>query len=96
MIVALGVSRLWRAAVFLALIPFDPSNVMKMFIAATQLPGMLDEFAIGIVLAKLFSTRFLEFYGHGGWFSYFTCNGRGFDSCAVMRLAAIPIDSAFT
>lgn len=52
----------WRWAM-IALFPPDPVYAtFPLFVAATQLPGMLDEFAIGILLARLFlSARFASF-----------------------------------
>jgi len=39
----------WRAAVML---PFEPTDGWHLFVRTSQLPGSLDEFAAGIVLAK--------------------------------------------
>lgn len=53
---ALTVSYAWRFAAF-SLISLDqPLGVFKLFVSATQLPGMLDEFAIGILLARLITS----------------------------------------
>ncbi|MBP1039293.1 hypothetical protein J8631_27540, partial [Serratia fonticola] len=53
---ALTVSYAWRFAAF-SLINLDqPLGVFKLFVSATQLPGMLDEFAIGILLARLITS----------------------------------------
>ncbi|TCZ66129.1 acyltransferase family protein [Roseicella aquatilis] len=49
---ALPVTWAWRAAA-VALVPIDgPAGPFPLFVAATQLPGMLDEFAAGILLAR--------------------------------------------
>lgn len=57
----------WRYGVTLY-IPADSTNgPVRLFMASTQLPGTLDEFAAGILLAKLLRTergaRWLQSYG---------------------------------
>jgi peptidoglycan/LPS O-acetylase OafA/YrhL len=47
-----GIAWLWRFGVTVLVPPDKTLGVMPMFVAATQLPGMLDEFAIGILLAR--------------------------------------------
>lgn len=47
------ISWCWRAYCFY-IVKADP---MMMFIWTTQLPGMLDEFACGVLLAKLWTTK---------------------------------------
>ncbi len=55
---SLGISYVWRlAAVYLVDIQ-QPLGVFKLFVSATQLPGMLDEFAVGILLARLLTSEF--------------------------------------
>lgn len=53
---ALAVSWAWRAAAILLIHMDKPSSVYRLFIAATELPGTLDEFAVGFVLARLLLT----------------------------------------
>ncbi len=54
---SLGISYAWRlAAVYLVDLQ-QPLGVFKLFVSATQLPGMLDEFAVGILLARLLSSE---------------------------------------
>lgn len=53
---ALSISYAWRlAAVYLVDI-HQPLGIFKLFVSATQLPGMLDEFAIGVLLARLITS----------------------------------------
>ncbi|MBN5273128.1 acyltransferase [Serratia marcescens] len=55
---SLGISYAWRlAAVYLVDIQ-QPLGIFKLFVSATQLPGMLDEFAVGILLARLLTSQF--------------------------------------
>ncbi|WP_025886213.1 acyltransferase family protein [Asaia prunellae] len=42
----------WRAAVFLTTDLHGPTGVFHRFVFETQLPGMIDEFACGILLAR--------------------------------------------
>lgn len=49
-ILALAISWAWRAMV---LVVYGYTSVFDMFVHVYQLPGMLDEFAAGIILAKL-------------------------------------------
>ena len=55
-LVALLVSWAWRAAAILLIHLDKPLSVYRLFIAATELPGTLDEFAVGFVLARLVLT----------------------------------------
>lgn len=57
----------WRYAAF-TLIPIDSvTGSYKLFVGATQLPGMLDEFAVGLALAKLLRSssgaNLLQYFG---------------------------------
>lgn len=47
-----GGAWLWRYGVIHLVRPDTPLGPFPIFVASTQLPGMLDEFAIGILLAK--------------------------------------------
>jgi peptidoglycan/LPS O-acetylase OafA/YrhL len=51
-LVLVGVAWAWRFGVTLLVTPDKTLGVFPLFVAATQLPGMLDEFAIGILLAR--------------------------------------------
>ena len=51
--VAVAVSWSWRAAVFHLTSPEGPWGTFPIFVYSTQLPGMLDEFAAGVLLARL-------------------------------------------
>lgn len=46
-------SWLWRAGVSAWVQPSEQSGFFPVFVAATQLPGMLDEFLAGLLLARL-------------------------------------------
>lgn len=51
--IALTISYCWRFMSLLLVNQGEPLGVFKLFVIATQLPGMLDEFVIGILLARL-------------------------------------------
>ena len=51
--VFIGIAWLWRYGVTLFVSPSDLLWPFPIFIAATQLPGMLDEFVAGLLLARL-------------------------------------------
>lgn len=52
-LIAMPLAWAWRMTMF-QLVPIDPQfRPFYLFWASTQLPGMLDEFAIGILLARL-------------------------------------------
>lgn len=53
---ALSVSYAWRFGAFTLISIEPPLGVFKLFVGATQLPGMLDEFAVGILLARLMTS----------------------------------------
>lgn len=50
---ALAITWAWRIAAILLIRLDQPSSIYRLFIAVTQLPGTLDEFAVGFVLARL-------------------------------------------
>ena len=50
---ALAVSWSWRVAAILVIHLDKQLSVYRLFIAATELPGTLDEFAVGFMLARL-------------------------------------------
>ena len=50
---ALAIAWAWRAAVFWLVSPAGRWGVFPVFVFTTELPGMLDEFAAGILLARL-------------------------------------------
>jgi peptidoglycan/LPS O-acetylase OafA/YrhL len=56
-LVFVGVAWAWRFGVTQIVEPDKTLGVLPIFVAATQLPGMLDEFAIGILLARLVRTE---------------------------------------
>ena len=60
----LFVSWTWELAVYLSIPNIDGSNTFPVFLYTTQLPGMLDEFIFGILLAKFvrsdFGSKFLK------------------------------------
>lgn len=49
----LTIAWLWRAAVFFTVSADGPWGTFPVFVYTTELPGMLDEFAAGILLARL-------------------------------------------
>jgi peptidoglycan/LPS O-acetylase OafA/YrhL len=49
---ALAIAWLWRAAVFLLVDPNGQWGTFPVFVYTTELPGTLDEFAAGILLAR--------------------------------------------
>jgi peptidoglycan/LPS O-acetylase OafA/YrhL len=51
---------LWRAGVSAWVQPSEQSGVFPVFVAATQLPGMLDEFLVGLLLARLVRSDYGE------------------------------------
>jgi peptidoglycan/LPS O-acetylase OafA/YrhL len=69
-------SWLWRFGVTILIEPDKVHGTLPVFVAATQLPGMLDEFAIGILLARLVRTQ-----EGSRIFSYFSNN--------LTRIAAV-------
>lgn len=52
-----GIAWSWRFGVTVLVTPDKILGVFPIFVAATQLPGMLDEFAIGILLARFVRTK---------------------------------------
>jgi peptidoglycan/LPS O-acetylase OafA/YrhL len=52
-----GIAWSWRFGVTVLVPPDKTLGVFPIFVAATQLPGMLDEFAIGILLARFVRTE---------------------------------------
>ena len=83
-----GIAWAWRYGVTM-LIPFDSANgTFRIFIAATQLPGMLDEFAVGILLARLVRSELPRKFG-----KYLTNNLVFVASAAI---AAIALSSMLT
>ncbi len=56
LLLLVGIAWLWRFGVTILVTPDKTLGVFPIFVAATQLPGMLDEFAIGILLAKFVRT----------------------------------------
>ncbi|MFO6298787.1 acyltransferase family protein [Rahnella selenatireducens] len=58
LLLAITISYAWRFTAFSLIDIEQPLGVFKLFVSATQLPGMLDEFAIGILLARLFTSEF--------------------------------------
>lgn len=52
-----GIAWLWRFGVTILVTPDKTLGTFPIFVAATQLPGMLDEFAIGILLARFVRTE---------------------------------------
>ncbi|MFZ4834139.1 acyltransferase family protein [Rouxiella sp. Mn2063] len=54
---ALLISYSWRFAAFSLVDLSQPLGVFKLFVSSTQLPGMLDEFAAGILLARLVTSE---------------------------------------
>ncbi|WP_188609753.1 acyltransferase family protein [Chelatococcus reniformis] len=55
LILALGLSItwIWRSVAFAHIPANDPVGVDALFMAVTQLPGMLDEFTFGLLLARI-------------------------------------------
>ena len=47
-----GIAWMWRYGVTLFVHPSPDLGIFPIFVAATQLPGMLDEFALGLLLAR--------------------------------------------
>lgn len=64
-----GVAWLWRYGVTLFVDPTTPLGTLPVFVTATQLPGMLDEFAVGILLARFIRSetggRVLDYFADG-------------------------------
>lgn len=56
----MGIAIVWKYATTLVFMP-GASVIDQQFVYATQLPGMLDEFAFGICLAKLAEANALDF-----------------------------------
>ncbi len=52
LVALVGIALAWRYAVTLVL-PMGESDTMTQFVALTQLPGVLDEFGVGIALAMV-------------------------------------------
>lgn len=52
------ISFLWRAGAIYFVDINQERGTFKLFIASTQLPGMLDEFGVGMLLARLIMTDF--------------------------------------
>jgi peptidoglycan/LPS O-acetylase OafA/YrhL len=63
-----GVAWAWRFGVTVLVVPDKTLGAFPLFVAATQLPGMLDEFAIGILLARFVraetGTRILSYFNN--------------------------------
>jgi len=57
-LVFIGIAWVWRFLVVDIVHPASQSGYFPVFVAATQLPGMLDEFVVGIILARL-----VRYYG---------------------------------
>lgn len=56
LVIVLTISFIWRCGVVYFISLDQDMGTYKMFVAATQLPGMLDEFGVGILLARLIKT----------------------------------------
>lgn len=71
-IVLLGISWAWRYTVSIS-VPISPAlGPFPVFVAATQLPGTLDEFAYGLLLAKLVRSEFFHrLYGRSARIALF-------------------------
>jgi peptidoglycan/LPS O-acetylase OafA/YrhL len=52
-VVFIAITWTWRFGVTLLVVPSPESGPFPVFVAATQLPGMLDEFCAGLLLARL-------------------------------------------
>ena len=81
-LVFISVAWLWRFGVTVLIMPDKVLGTFPIFVAATQLPGMLDEFAIGILLAKFVRS---EIGIHV--LSYF--NNKALKVCAVWLLTGL-------
>lgn len=58
LIIFLSISWLWRYGVTIFVPPSQELGTFTQFVAATQLPGMLDEFLVGILLARLVRSEY--------------------------------------
>lgn len=65
-IIFIGVAWSWRYGVILFVQPSAQLGPFPVFIAATQLPGMLDEFVAGLLLARLVRSKHGEKLLNGG------------------------------
>ena len=54
----IGVAWAWRYGVTLFVQPTEQQGPFPVFVAATQLPGMLDEFVAGLLLARLVRSEY--------------------------------------
>lgn len=85
-----GIACAWRYGVTL-LIPFNNANgTFRIFIAATQLPGMLDEFAVGILLARFVRSDLRRKFG-----KYFENNAVFLASLTVAAVASYSMLACF-
>ncbi|MCP1215484.1 acyltransferase [Acetobacter orientalis] len=70
-----GIAWSWRAATFTLTDINGPTGVFHRFVYETQLPGMLDEFALGILLARFirsdYGRRFVTGNIHRLWITPF-------------------------
>lgn len=56
--VFIGIAWAWRYGVTLFVHPSPQLGPFPVFVAATQLPGMLDEFVVGLLLARLVKSEY--------------------------------------
>lgn len=65
----IGIAWLWRYGVTVFIAPDQNLGTFPIFVASTQLPGMLDEFAVGILLARFVrsekGTSILGYFNNG-------------------------------
>lgn len=59
--IAIGLAMGWRFFMTQLFPAVTPEGVNNLFVFSTQLPGVIDAFAFGIVLAKLTQTQWFEF-----------------------------------
>jgi peptidoglycan/LPS O-acetylase OafA/YrhL len=67
-LIFVGVAWIWRWAATLLVPISSPSEVFQLFVWSTQMPGMLDEFVVGLLLAKSTRTKQGEKILSGGTF----------------------------
>lgn len=65
--VFIGAAWAWRYGVALFVRPSSQLGPFPVFVAATQLPGMLDEFVVGLLLARLLRSELGKRLLAGGW-----------------------------
>ena len=70
--VFVGTAWAWRYGVTLLVQPSSQLGPFPVFVAATQLPGMLDEFVAGLLLVRLVRSELGKklLAGGGGLFKY--------------------------